>query len=82
MTPILVVCYGAGMSNVEIPENAFRAPRFLAITEITRGFEVLDLPTVVFIDGGDMMWVDGDEFVVSRIRGTVDRYRFREPVAA
>lgn len=43
----------------EVPPGAFRAPRFLAVTELTRhDGAVLDLHNVIFVNAGSMMWFE------------------------
>lgn len=47
------------MTETEIPPDAFRAPKFLAITDIERhDGAILDLHTVIFVNAGSMLWFE------------------------
>lgn len=70
-------CRGLGRPRETPPTNAFRVNRFMSITHIDRDDKRLDLNTIVFADGGSILWFEEpDVLAVMHVAegGRVRRY--------
>lgn len=56
------------------PDDAFRAPKFLAITDITGpDGRVLDLANVIFVNAGSMLWFEEpDTLAIAHVPARVE----------